>query len=376
MLEKKSLGSLVHPMFEMADDRELPVISVSEVHGLVRQEDLFNKRVATSNTSKYLVVKPGDIVFNPYLLWNRAVGTWQETYEGCTSPAYQVLRPNSASIERFLHYFLRSPRFSSAVDAIASGSVTRRRTAPLEQILGLTFDLPSLDAMERLSELLLKMDELIKVDRDLSNRANLLSDALFLKWSMDVNAKVPFGSIAERPKRHKPTSCPEVPYIGLEHLSSNAGGLLGKSRSDLVGTSTSAFEAGDILYGKLRPYLRKVARPMFSGVSTSEAWVLDAQGPATQDYIYWLVRSVAFSEYAMSGSEGTKMPRASWQHVASMQVPDPSQGNLKEISAIANTLWRYSTVAADEASRLESARETVFKMALSNLFGKSRGETS
>jgi restriction endonuclease S subunit len=161
------------------------VFSVSERRGVVPQEEMFRKKIALDDQSKYVRVSWGDVVYNPYLLWNRAVGVCFDKRGGCVSPAYVVLRPRIKGTERFLHYFLRSEEFRLSVDAIASGSVTRRRTAPITEILDLEFDLaPKLEQIAA-NSLLTELDSKIELNRQMNETLEGIALAVFKSWFVD-----------------------------------------------------------------------------------------------------------------------------------------------------------------------------------------------
>lgn len=163
------------------------VFSVSEKYGVVPQESIFKRRIALDDISKYKRVEYGDIVFNPFLLWNRAVGVCFDNDGGCVSPAYTVLRPITKGISKAVHYYLRSNYFISIVDQIAEGSVTRRRTAPLVEILDLDTGLPDLGYLKEIDKCIVsidnKQDLLITKNKALMDMIQLLFRNFALKNS-------------------------------------------------------------------------------------------------------------------------------------------------------------------------------------------------
>lgn len=192
------------------------VLSVSEPHGIVPQEELFRRRIALDDLSKYRVVKEGDIVYNPFLLWNGAVGACFIPGGGCVSPAYVVLRPKDPSLTRFLHYFLRSASFTSAVDAIAAGSVTRRRVAPLPDILKLDLNLPPMPSLRMISGLFDVLDEKIDVNQRIAARLEQLARDLYRAWFVDFepmhgSSRVPDGIRRLFPNRRRSRRCGRSP---------------------------------------------------------------------------------------------------------------------------------------------------------------------
>ena len=90
------------------------------------------------------------------------------------------------------------------------------------------------------------------------------------------------------------------------------------------------FHKGDVLYGKLRPYLQNWLLPTFNGLAVGDFWVLQPQN-ADSSFLYRLVQSRQFDEVA-NQSTGTKMPRADWKLVSKTEFFIPS--TIDEQSAI------------------------------------------
>jgi len=76
----------------LGDAEEPEVLTCTESGGLILQRERFAKRVATDDASDYKVVRMGDIVYNPYLLWKGSIDQCWIVEVGITSPAYEVLR--------------------------------------------------------------------------------------------------------------------------------------------------------------------------------------------------------------------------------------------------------------------------------------------
>ena len=84
---------------------------------------------------------------------------------------------------------------------------------------------------------------------------------------------------------------------------------------------------GDILFGKLRPYFKKVVVAPFDGICSTDIWVVRATEKCDQTYLFYWMASQEFIDIANQGSEGTKMPRAKWNHVARInkEIPDMTE---------------------------------------------------
>ena len=109
---------------------------------------------------------------------------------------------------------------------------------------------------------------------------------------------------------------------------------IGRLNKDIYAKQSSksgiAFHQGDVLYGKLRPYLQNWLLPTFDGLAVGDFWVLQPQY-ADSSFLYRLIQSRQFDEVA-NQSTGTKMPRADWKLVSKTVFSIPS--NISEQAAI------------------------------------------
>ena len=121
--------------------------------------------------------------------------------------------------------------------------------------------------------------------------------------------------------------------IELEHLSQNTGELLGYTDTSLSKSIKNKFVTGDVLFGKLRPYLKKFLKAPFAGVCSTEIWVLKGKN-ISNDYLFQFVQTEYFITQT-NISSGSKMPRADWNVVSSAPSYFPS---LPEQTKIANFL--------------------------------------
>ena len=133
-----------------------------------------------------------------------------------------------------------------------------------------------------------------------------------------------------------PTKNSEVKKcIELEHLSQKTGQILGFISSSEQKSIKNEFKEGQILYGKLRPYLQKFCQAKFDGVCSSEIWVLQGK-KVTNDFLFYLVQSDKFNQIANKTS-GTKMPRADWEYMSEMPFFIPLEPEQKKIAEILST---------------------------------------
>lgn len=148
-----------------------------------------------------------------------------------------------------------------------------------------------------------------------------------------------FGDCAEQVRMTiQPDEAKGAPYIGLEHIEQGTLHLIGFGSASDVTSAKSLFKKGDILFGKLRPYFRKVVRAPFDGVCSTDIWVVRATDDVDQCFLYYWMASQDFVNFSMQGSEGTKMPRAKWEHISRHQIPFFSPSEQRAIAHILGSL--------------------------------------
>lgn len=169
------------------------------------------------------------------------------------------------------------------------------------------------------------------------------------------------GEIAELRKEQIIPNGIEQPYIGLEHIEQQSLRLNGVGSSNSVISNKFKFYSGDILYGKLRPYFRKVYQPKFEGVCSTDIYVIKNKKPVEQDFLYYLIATEEFTNIANSGSSGTRMPRADWKQLqnSEWQIPDlPTQ---RQIAQILSSLDDKIELNLQMNQTLEAMAQAIFK---------------
>ena len=120
----------------------------------------------------------------------------------------------------------------------------------------------------------------------------------------------------------------DLPYVEFEDINSGIG-TLNKNISQKVGHKKGLlFEAGDVLFGKLRPYLQNWLLCQFAGIAVGDFWVLQPQNVSSA-FLYYLIQSEAYQSVA-NISSGTKMPRSSWPLVSEtlFSIPKYKEANM------------------------------------------------
>ena len=163
-----------------------------------------------------------------------------------------------------------------------------------------------------------------------------------------------FGDVISRGKEtFDPQKSRDTPHlIELENIESKTGRILGVAELENQQSLKSRFQAGDVLFGKLRPYLQKFARPDFQGVCTSEIWVLRSK-EVSNAFLLYLLQTERFIRLA-NISSGSRMPRAEWNFLAGADFEIP---HTDEQLKVADCLGSLDDLIAAEIQKLDSLRQ-------------------
>ena len=140
--------------------------------------------------------------------------------------------------------------------------------------------------------------------------------------------------------------------IELKNIESRTGRLLSVTEIGKQKSLKSKFQAGDVLFSKLRPYLQKFARPDFQGVCTSEIWVLRGR-KISNDFLFYMVQIECFIQLA-NISSGSRMPRAEWGFLSGSDFQIPHSN---EQQKIAECLSSLDDLIAARDRKIETLRQ-------------------
>ena len=129
-------------------------------------------------------------------------------------------------------------------------------------------------------------------------------------------------------------------YVGLEHLDP---GELTIRRWGAVADGTTFnrfFRSGQVLFGKRRAYLRKVAVANFSGVCSGDIYVLEPKDEncLLAEFLPFVCQTEEFLEHAIGTSAGSLSPRTNWKDLANYEFGLPPMDEQRKIAKILSSL--------------------------------------
>ncbi len=177
-----------------------------------------------------------------------------------------------------------------------------------------------------------------------------------------MNFKLKFGECAKlRSEKVNPRDALSANYIGLEHIEQQSLALSGHGLGADVDSLKQKFYEGDILFGKLRPYFRKVVIAPFDGICSTDIWVVKPREGIDRNFIFYWMASEEFIAKSTTGSEGGRMPRANWNWVSKFELEFQDFNHQKAIGTALRVLDEKIAANKQLSKTLEDIAQTIFK---------------
>ncbi|MGN6371327.1 MAG: restriction endonuclease subunit S [Phycisphaerae bacterium] len=181
----------------------------------------------------------------------------------------------------------------------------------------------------------------------------------------------PLGEIVQfSTERIEPAEQPDQSfnYVGLEHIESHTGRLINTTpvNGGSIASTKNVFHSGQILYGKLRPYLNKVYLAAEDGICSTDIIVLKPQGELLPAYAAYYLRSPETAAKTSSMAKGANLPRLAPRDLASIQLPIPPLNEQRGIVAVLDQAENLRTLRHQADYRTADLIPALFH----DMFGK------
>ena len=193
-----------------------------------------------------------------------------------------------------------------------------------------------------------------------------------------MKSEIRFAELAQlRKESVDPRFTPDAPYVGLEHIEPGTLQLTNFGRASDVTSQKLKFYKGDVLFGKLRPYFRKIATAPLDGVCSTDIWVVTGKDTADNEFIKYWMASDTFIRSSTQAAEGSSMPRAQWSWVSEFRTSVVSGAERRSIGRLLGALDDKIALNLQTSQVLEQIAQTIFKswfIDFDPVHAKSRGE--
>jgi restriction endonuclease S subunit len=337
----------------------------SEVEDYLELEDIepgtgriLNRRNTLEVVSDVTMFKTGDVLFGklrPYL-----EKSYVAEFNGKCTGEILAFKPERIA-GRFLFYCLASPWFIERCNLLAYGAKMPRVNWPT-QLAQFNLPLPPLPEQERIAAYLdascaaidaavaaklRQLDTLKALRKSIIQKAvtkGLNLGVVLRDSGVDSLGEIPSHWMIDRMKdvvalRNEKTdvASEEADYLELEDIESGTGRILNRRNTLEVESAVTLFNKGDVLFGKLRPYLEKYVHADFDGKCTGEILAFKPTR-ITSRFLFYCISSPWFIDRCNALAYGVKMPRVNWQtQLASFNLPLPPHEEQEAVCGFLDT---------------------------------------
>lgn len=214
---------------------------------------------------------------------------------------------------------------------------------------------------DAVAEILGALDDKIAANERIAGLADELVRARYAELAGPAPDSVPLGELGGLVAVNVPAAGigADENYIGLEHLPKRHMWLSEWTGSSAVLSAKKRFDAGDVLFGKLRPYFHKVGLAFVDGVASTDILVVRPKDPRRRGWLLAALSSDEVVAHAAALSDGTRMPRAKWPDLARYAVPWPGEPSAREFGEFVDALAERVKAAASESAALARLRDAL-----------------
>jgi len=336
-----------------------PLLAATQTKGVVPKTQ-YETRTVTAQKDFHLLklVKKGDFVIS---LRSFQGGIEFAYYQGIISPAYTIMIPNKEIYGGYFQHLAKSKVFvkllTTCVTGIREGQnidyeILKRKQIPIPSLTEQTHIARFLDyktaqigrfikAKKRMIELLKEQKQVI-INDAVTGKIDVATGKPYPKYKdsgvewlgqipCDWNMKT-IKRICHNINEQTNTKLADENYIALENVEGWSGKIILPKEEVKFESQVKRFRENDILFGKLRPYLAKVVRPLFKGVCVGEFLVLrKTTHEINERFLEYKLRSKEIISTINQSTFGAKMPRADWGFIGNLKFSFPVQEEQQQI---------------------------------------------
>jgi len=337
----------------------------------------------------YTYFKEGDVIFakiTPCMENGKcAIARGLRNGVGFGSTEFHVVRAGPKTMAEWLHLILRSQQVRDAAQNAMHGAAGQQRV-PIEFLEKLEIPVPPLAEQRRLVARIEALTSRLEQARQARQAAlaetarvfqrvleNEFADEVTGDWD-EIPAEQLFDMVSGQVSPLDPRYS-HLPYLGPEHVESGTGRIIGERLSVVELKMRSGkyhFTPEHVVYSKIRPALRKVCLPDFTGLCSADMYALKPNlDNVTRECLHYLLLAPAFSVYAVEKSDRNAMPKINREALFAFSFRVPTKPEQRRIVRLLTSLQAKLT----ELQRLQTETEAELAAFTPALLAKAfRGE--
>lgn len=163
----------------------------------------------------------------------------------------------------------------------------------------------------------------------------------------------------------------DLQHVGAGNMCTGSGQLVDvmTARQEKLKSGKYLFSRDDVLYSKIRPYLRKVARPDFAGLCSADVYPIRPSAALDRDFLFHTLLSDKFTVYAESGSARAGMPKVNREHLFKYEfelpTPEKQRVAVRNIDAALAKSSELRQIFSRKLADLATLRQSLLQKAFS-----------
>ena len=322
------------------DEDGINWVKIGDTTDIIKYVHHTKQKIKPEGVKSSRMVYDGDFILSNSMSFGRP---YIMKTTGCIHDGWLLLREKVGNIDKeFLYTVLSSDTLFLQFKKFAAGTTVKNLN--IEVVKKVEIPLPPLDEQKQIAALFQSIETAIenveeqektllqlknKLLRDLFSEKKAFGSFLTSKDFEIVRFEKIAINISERvePKKTELTT-----YVGLEHLDAdNLRIERTGTPDDVIGTKLKIYK-GDIIFGKRRAYLRKVAVSHFDGIASAHSMILRAnENHIEKDFLPFFMQSDAFMNRAVQISEGSLSPTIKAKTLAQQEFILPKKEKQKEL---------------------------------------------
>ncbi|MBT8957153.1 restriction endonuclease subunit S [Lactobacillus delbrueckii subsp. bulgaricus] len=330
--EQRKLGDVCEPITDSIDTQKYPNEVFSEYSMPAFDASMKPDIVLGSsmNSVRKIITRPCLLV-NKLNVRKKRIWYVKKTNKNAVCSAEFIPLHSDTVDLTFLNQVAKSETFTRYLENHSSGSSNSQKRITPRSLMLSKLHIPTIEEQKLIGKIFEYLDHTITLHEEKKRQLERLKSALLQKMFADKSGyppvrfegfsdkweQVKYGEIFQR-RSKMGVSTPTLPSVEYDDINPGMGTLNKEPKSKGISKRGIYFNPGDVLFGKLRPYLKNWLFACFEGVAVGDFWVLTSS-KIDHGFTYSLIQTPGF-QYIANLSSGSKMPRSDWGLVSNART--------------------------------------------------------
>ena len=356
----KILAEIKRPI-ELMDNEPYQLVTVKRRNeGVVPRSILKGRNILVKN---YFTVKAGDYLISKRQVVHGANGIVPKSLDNAVvSNEYLVVVDGDEITAKFWTVISKRPEMRKLFFVSSYGVDIEKLVFDVTDWKNRTIAVPPVPEQKNITDYFQKLDSLINQHQQKHDKLSNIKKAMLERMFPKQGETIPeirfkgfseewvekeFSSIATRVStQHKSTRLPCIEYEDIVAEKGRLNKDIHQKKNFKAGLK---FDVDDVLFGKLRPYLKNWFLADFEGVAVGDFWVLRTTDNVTSTFLFYLIQTNKF-ELISNLSAGSKMPRSDWGLVSNSNFYVPI--DILESKKIGNCFQKLDTLISQHQQQI------------------------